>query len=104
MIQLQRNYTLSPVPNLEKDLEQLRHKLVDIDYARALYAALCNNEFIKDGEDWSCTWRYAGGIVARLRGLNENYLDFYLSGFNEGFPEGTITEEIKKDLESLGWS
>jgi hypothetical protein len=83
---------------LEIDLEQLRDKLKDRKYAEDLYGALCNNEFIKDGKEWSCTWRYAGGMIARLRGEGEDYLDYYCTG-NEGF----ITEEVKKDLETLGW-
>jgi hypothetical protein len=42
-------------------------------------------------------------MIAKLRGINENYLDFYLSGYNGEIPEGTITEEIKEDLGALGW-
>jgi len=44
---------------MESDLEKLASKLKDPAYAKALYAALCNNEFYKE---WSCTWRYAGAL------------------------------------------
>lgn len=90
-------------------------------YAQNLYAALCNNEFqrnhfwlILSGETWSCSWRYAGGIVAEIRDDGEDYIDFYCSGIGfydkegdpeEGFvPEAMVTEEIKKDLQAIGWN
>jgi len=45
-----------------------------------------------------------GGLVARLRDEGEDYIDYYcnFSGEN-GVPEGEITEEVRKDIESLGW-
>lgn len=91
--------------DLEVDLEQLRPKLKEYKYAQAVYAALCNNEFEKEGEKWSCSWRYAGEMVARLRGEKECYLDYYCSGIadKEGIPEGKITDEVRKDIEQLGW-
>ena len=79
---------------MESDLEKLAPKLKDPEYAKALYAALCNNTFEKQ---WSCSWRYAGGIVARLRDEGEDYLDYYCSSPEE------ITEEIREDLRLLGW-
>jgi hypothetical protein len=96
--------------NLEKDLHDsktIRSKVRNNDYARKLYAALCNMQWRhgdnKPDELWSCTWRYSGGIVSDLRNLElstiEDYLDWYCSG-NEGF----VYEEIKQDLASLGWS
>jgi hypothetical protein len=80
---------------MEYDLEKLAPKLKDPEYAKALYAALCNNIFEKQ---WSCSWRYAGGVVARLRNEGENYLDYYCNS-----PEGVVTEEIREDLRLLGW-
>lgn len=90
-------------------------------YSQNLYAALCNNHFIKDGKEWDCSWRHAGGIIANLREEGD-YTDWYCSGIGagdeyeyedeefgkriikEGFAnEGIITEEIKKDIGELGW-
>jgi hypothetical protein len=83
-------------------------------YAQNLYAALCNNEFIKNDvwpilEDkrWCCSWRYAGGMIADLREEGE-YTDWYCSGMgidnNKNFvPESHVTDEIRNDLLKLGW-
>lgn len=96
------------------------------NYAQNLYAALCNNQFIKNEvisilkeEQWSCTWRYAGGIIADIKGYGD-YLDYYCSGIGnvsndtkadelafitkQYVPEGEITDEIKNDLFKLGWT
>jgi hypothetical protein len=83
-------------------------------YAQNLYAAMCNNEFIKNDvwpilEDkrWRCSWRYAGGLVADLREQGD-YIDWYCSGMgidkNKNFvPESYVTDEIRDDLFKLGW-
>jgi hypothetical protein len=90
-------------------------------YAQNLYAAMCNNGFIKldvipilKNEEWSCSWRYAGGIVADMRQQGD-YIDWYCSGIRgdgEGenpnsikyVGEGCITDEIRNDLQRLGWA
>lgn len=115
--------------NLEWDLRTtawILDKVVDNRYAQNLYAALCNMRWqrldvfpiLKD-EYWSCSWRYAGGIVADMQGKGD-YIDWYCSGiaggdepdvYNEGFdlkrkgyvPEGVVTDEIREDLKKLGW-
>jgi hypothetical protein len=46
---------------------------------------------------WSCSWRYAGGLVADMREQGENYLDFYCSGY-----ESTVTEQVRVAMESIG--
>ncbi|NBR61982.1 MAG: hypothetical protein EBT86_10160 [Actinobacteria bacterium] len=115
--------------NLEYDLlttdwilEKVRDNKV---YAQNLYAAMCNREFqkrdlwpvLKD-QRWSCSWRYAGGIIADMR-QHGDYIDWYCSGIKggtsilpdgeeqEGIPgyvgEGYVTEEIQNDLNKLGW-
>lgn len=86
-------------------------------YAQNWYAAMCNNEFRKieivailRDDRWSCTWRYAGGIVADLRGEGD-YMNWYCSGIGDqahlsqlGFvPESVVTDEIEEDLARLGW-
>lgn len=97
-------------------------------YAQNLYAAMCNmqwqsREFWQElkGETWSCSWRYAGGIIADMR-QEGDYIDWYCSGMgglnqeyegeetNEEWqkrtgyvPESFVTEEIEFDLNKLGW-
>jgi hypothetical protein len=92
-------------------------------YAQNLYAAMCNRDFQKldvmpilKGQTWSCSWRYAGGIIADMQQKGD-YIDWYCSGIrNDGYQddmdvkypgghvsEGCVTEEIEIDLKRLGW-
>ena len=85
-------------------------------YAQNLYAAMCNNEFMKlevipilKDQRWSCSWRYAGGIIADMRQQGD-YIDWYCSGIrgqsvDEGgyVSESHVTDEIYDDLIKLGW-
>jgi hypothetical protein len=111
--------------NLEWDLVTtdwiLEKVRTNESYAQNLYAAMCNNGFIKrevipilKNEEWSCSWRYAGGIVADMR-QEGDYIDWYCSGIRgdgEGenlnsvkyVSEGCITDEIRNDLQRLGWA
>jgi len=105
---------------------------VNESYAQNLYAALCNNEFSKipqhspedmikvladDLPEWSCSWRYSGGIIADMRQQGD-YIDWYCSGIRGGHDmgggpeedphpnyvgEGCVTDEIREDLKRLGW-
>lgn len=75
------------------------------DYSQKLYAALCNNEFqrmeifpILRDQRWSCSWRYAGGIIAEIKQRGD-YLDWYCSG-----DEGVVDPEIREDLKKLCWA
>lgn len=79
--------------NLEYDLRStdwiLEKVRGDIVYAQHLYAAMCNNEFIKrdlwpilKDQRWSCSWRHAGGIVADMR-QEGDYIDWYCSGIRD---------------------
>ena len=92
-------------------------------YAQNLYAALCNNTFQKNDaweilkdDKWQCTWQEAGDIVANIRYYSDE--TWYCSGTGVGdwdnfvddkvytfayVNEGTVTDDIKKDLKSLGW-
>jgi hypothetical protein len=99
-------------------------------YAQNLYAAMCNNDFIPikvvpilrqdpKKDFWGASWRYAGGIIADMRQQGD-YIDWYCSGIRGGpidddgsnkawddkkyVPEGKITDEIRNDLQSLGWA
>ena len=86
------------------------------EYAQNIYAALCNQAWQKNevwpllkGQHWSCSWRYAGGIVADMREEGD-YMDWYCSGIRDsdspdnGFvPESCVTDEIREDFFKLGW-
>ena len=114
--------------NLEWDLRTtdwiLQKARESKSYAQNLYAALCNNEFIEldvieilRDKRWSCSWRYAGGIVANMREEGD-YIDWYCSGIrNDGYQddldtvmpnshvsESVVTDEIREDLRKLGWA
>ena len=118
----------SRINNMEYDLLTTDWILEKVrsneSYAQNLYSAMCNNGFIKmevipilKQEEWSCSWRYAGGIVADMRQQGD-YIDWYCSGirggdepdvynqpFTKGYvPEGMITDEIRNDLQRLGWT
>ena len=85
-------------------------------YAQNFYAALCNNQFapkdvwslLKD-LSWTCTWRYASEMIADIR-QTEDYLTWYCSGTGfsgtdfAGFVEESfVTDEVKNDLDQIGW-
>lgn len=94
-------------------------------YAQNLYAALCNNRFRKNevwpiltDQYWSCSWRYAGGIIADIRN-DGDYTNWYCSGISatgddgecidmpynmkKFVPESLVTDEVANDLKSIGW-
>jgi hypothetical protein len=95
-------------------------------YAQNIYAALCNQDWQRNdvwpllkGQTYSCSWRYAGGIVADMVESGD-YIDWYCSGIRGGasldddvleqidpgadfVPEGCVTEEIREDFFKLGW-
>jgi hypothetical protein len=90
--------------NMEADMANspiIKEKVKDQLYAVNLYRIMCNNEFTcaKKKEPWSCTWRSAGAIVAELRDIGEDYMDFYCSG-----NESMVDEEVEQDLKNLGWT
>jgi len=78
----------------ERMLSKARNSEV---YCEQLYAALCNNQFFYGDKEWTCTWRFAGGIISDMIQKGD-YIDWYCSG-NEGF----VTDEIKLDLMMMGW-
>ena len=104
------NGNLPMKANLELDLmksDEIANKCIHSEiYSQNLYAALCNNRFFYGDEEWTCSWRFAGGIVADIRDKGEDYMDWYCSGIGskEGYvSEGSVTDEIKLDLIKLGW-
>ena len=113
--------------NLEYDLrttDWILKKTRDSDtYAQNLYAALCNNDFVKNemwpilkGDTWHCSWRYAGGIIADMQEKGD-YINWFCSGIRDVdleventkyderkyVPESIVTDEIRNDLLKLGW-
>lgn len=124
--------------NMEHDLRTtdwiLEKVRTDATYAQNLYAAMCNNDFVKildenspetihkilreDMPRWSCSWRYAGGIIADMREEGD-YIDWYCSGIRNNGDDGegidtkydsrkyvsesVVTDEIRADLQRLGW-
>lgn len=125
------------VDNMEYDLlttDWILEKVRESDvYAQNLYASMCNRDFIKHAvipilknQRWSCSWRYAGGIIADMQ-QEGDYIDWYCSGIKGAPPteeefqslspeqqarakeyaayvgEGVVTDEIRKDLFRLGW-
>lgn len=114
-------------PDLEHDLKNTEWLVTKVrtsdSYAQNLYAALCNNRFQHNDvisrlcdHRWSCTWRFAGGIVSDIR-MEGDYINWYCSGMgglfkiegedlpteSEYVAEGTVTDEIKADLFKIGW-
>jgi hypothetical protein len=97
-------------------------------YAQNIYAALCNQDWQKNdvwpllkGQTYSCSWRYAGGIVADMVESGD-YIDWYCSGIKgelteqqiasaleQGMDivkyvsESCVTDEIREDFFKLGW-
>lgn len=75
-------------------------------YSQNLYAAICNNVFKKGTIPWSCSWRYAAGILTDVHGSG-TYTDWYCSGIMNDIPgcvnEGETTDEIRLDLMKIGW-
>jgi len=95
--------------NMEYDLrtsDYIAEKCQDPTYAQHLYAAMCNNEFMKNDvfpilaeQTWSCSWRHSGGIVADIR-QEGDYIDWYCSGIKadpEYENEQFVFEELTQD-------
>jgi hypothetical protein len=119
--------------NMEYDLRSSKEMCDKVkasdNYAQNLYAAMCNQEWRKRAlwpemkeENWGCSWRHAGGIVADMQEKGD-YIEWYCSGIgsqDQGYglaavtpetdpdgriyvPEGHVTEEVELDLNKLGW-
>lgn len=107
--------------SLEKDMKgdpEIISLCKDREIAKDFYRAICNMQWKKNNipEDeqiiqklqgydpgvWSCTWRYAGGIISDIRNDNyktaEDYMSFYCSG-----EEGYVSEIVEDNFNRLGW-
>jgi hypothetical protein len=115
--------------NLSRDIENcewIRNKIrSDEKYAQNVYSALCNivwykMEFLptlKGDNEWTCTWRWAGGFVSDIRkGIGAgDYMEYYCSGIGAGLGNGdedgtkgyvgesVVTEEVENDFKTIGW-
>lgn len=69
-------------------------------FSNNVYACLCNIIWYNSSTNdiYSCSWRYAGGLVAEIRNIGEDYLDFYCTG-----GEGEYNANIYKLLNKLGY-
>ena len=92
-------------PSLELELYQAKHivKMCVADpkgFATDLYSALCNVTWRhkETGNEFSCSWRYAGGIVSTMSHSMDDHMIYYGTG-----NEGTVTDEILTELDKLGW-
>lgn len=109
-------------PSLDVDMAKdpiVAAYLKDIDTAKSFYRAICNMQWRKinplpeadriveklkgiDSDLWSCSWRYAGGVIADIRNANynvkEDYMDYYCSG-----NEGEVDDTVKECFERMGW-
>lgn len=123
--------------NMEYDLRSTKwicdKAKANESYAQNLYAAMCNNDFVKNDvwpiltdKRWSASWRSAGGIVANMVEQGD-YIDWYCSGISGDIgdeeyinmtkeqqeryiyyktyfvAESVVTDEIREDLLKLGW-
>ena len=85
------------------------------DYQFYLYFALCNIEWQRQHEWavlkndwWSCSWRYAGGLVADIAG-NGTYITYYTHRFDPHNPAydpecDNPHPEVVADLANLGFT
>lgn len=109
--------------DIDKEYFNLEHtlkttpELVNIiknnpDFAHKMYAAMCSvtwyrkmnstedeiiRRLMEDRTYWSCSWRYAGGIISDITGVGD-YLDYYCGG-----DEGYVDEEVADILRKYNW-
>lgn len=72
----------------------------DDKFASDLWCALSNVSWYHppSKQEYSCTFRAAGGLVAQIRGSG-TYMDWYLSG-----DDGVVSPEIALVLGEEGWT
>ncbi len=119
---LTTDWILAKVRSTENYAQNLYAAMCNNDFQKLAVVPILKEEH------WGCSWRYAGGIVADMR-QEGDYIDWYCSGirdrdpptdteeskwteeqkikwetvFKHYVPEGLITEEIREDLQKLGW-
>ena len=89
-------------PRFEQIIRQnFQEDVKDDSFAQHLYASLCNTIWYNETTEdiYSCSWGYAGGLVASMRFKGEGYLNFYCSG-----EEGDIHDDVYDKLKKLGYT
>ena len=82
-------------------LSTIESQMQDLEFATEVYQSLCNMRWRRKDNPkiiYSCSWRYAAGIIAEIRNQGEDYLDFYCSG-----NEGVISSRLEIIYSSAGW-
>lgn len=89
-----------------KDLTELFEEDIKTSskFATDVWSALANVEWRhEDGTRFSCSWRAAGGIIARIRGEDKTdgmaYMNWYMSG-----PDAVVSDEIQEAFKERGWT
>ena len=105
LIKMNEPEVKSDDPSLELDLYQAKHIVRRCqsdpkEFATELYCALCNVTWKhRETENtFSCSWRYAGGIVSTMSHSVDDHMIYYGAG-----NEGTVTEDVLTELDKLGW-
>lgn len=86
--------------NFEEDIEILFSEQIksDDEFCKELWSALTNIEWTnEDGSNFSCTFRYAGALIADIR-ESGGYMDWYCSS-----EYAKVSEYIENKLNSFGW-
>lgn len=117
------DWILAKVRNSKVYAQNLYAAMCNNDFQRLDVMPILTNK------RWHCSWRYAGGIISDMREEGD-YIDWYCSGIRDtDFPdkeewnswteqqqldyqniyskyvgEGVVTDEIRADLQRLGWA
>ena len=71
----------------------------DTEFCKDVWSSMANIvwKHKASGEEYSASFRYAGGLIAEIREEGD-YMDWYCCG-----PYETVSDEIKKGLAKRGW-
>ena len=71
----------------------------DDAFCSLVWGALSNVDWYHPGDktEYSCSFRYAGGVVAEISGRGD-YMTYYCSS-----PDGVVPEEIAHAMKKHGW-
>lgn len=89
--------------NFEDIISQMVKEHIDSESDKVdIYKALCNIIWVHKvtGEVYTCSWRYAGGLISNAEGDAEYmaYCNYYCSG-----GEGTVEDWVAEELLKYGW-